>query len=126
AMPEWLRKSPVGTGMRHSTLALAPTSIRLSSGLARDQYSLTTYQVFIARPSDSLLRPSLNLSNTWRNSAGLTFRPLGMLSLDGNLSSTRDLRRYDDTTSLGRVAGAARQDFLGMDIGVERDRQFST
>ena len=126
ALPRWLRESPVGAGMRHSILALAPTSVRFTSGLARNEFSYTTYQVVIARPADSLSRPSLNLSNTWRNSAGLTFQPLGMLTLGGDLSSTRDLRRYDDSTSLGRLVGESRRDLLGMDVGVERDRQLST
>ena len=126
AMPRWLRESPVGDGMKHSILALAPTSIRFNSGLTRNEFTFTTYQVAITRPSDSLNHPSLNLTHTWRNSAGLTFQPLGMLTLDGTLASTRDLRRYDDSTSLGRIAGAARRDLLGLDVGVERDRQFGT
>ncbi|HET7042308.1 MAG TPA: cell surface protein SprA [Gemmatimonadales bacterium] len=125
-LPKWLRESPVGEGLRGSILALAPTSVRINSGLARNQYGFTTYQVVIQRPSDSLDRPSLNLTNTWRNSAGLTLQPLGMLTLDGDLSSTRDLRRYDDSTSLGRLAGASRRQLLGMDVGVERDRQFTS
>lgn len=125
-LPRWLRESPVGTGMQHAILGLAPTSLRFSSGLARDQNTFTTYQVAVVRPGDSLLTPSFNLTHTWRNSAGLTFRPLGMLTLDGNLTSTRDLRRYPDSTSLGRLVGESRREFLGMDVGVERDRQVRT
>lgn len=125
-LPPWLRESPVGAGMRHSILGVAPTSVRFSSGLARDENTFTTYQVAVVRPGDSLLAPSFNLTHTWRNSAGLTFRPLGMLTLDGNLTSTRDLRRYPDSTSLGRLVGESRREFLGMDVGVERDRQVRT
>ncbi|MBW8773449.1 MAG: hypothetical protein JF590_09195, partial [Gemmatimonadetes bacterium] len=124
--PKWLRNSPVGEGMRHSILALAPIGIRFNSGLQKNEFSFTTYQVAITRASDTLNRPSLNLTNVWRNSAGLTFQPLGMLTLDGTLASSRDLRRYDDTTALGRLAGASRRELLGLDVGVERDRQFGT
>ena len=49
-----------------------------------------------------------------------------MLSLSADLGSTRDLRNYDDTTSIGRLTDASRQSFLGLDVGVERDRHLST
>ena len=80
----------------------------------------------VARPADSLLRTVTALSDLWRNSAGLTWQPLGMLNFSTDLASTRDLRRYADSTALGRVATAARRALLGADVGVERDRQLST
>ncbi|HEX7918997.1 MAG TPA: hypothetical protein VF454_06295, partial [Gemmatimonadales bacterium] len=126
ALPRWLRESPVGDGLTGSTLSLAPTSLRFNSGLARSEATYTSYRVAVERPDDSLRTPTLNLSHLWRNSAGVTFQPLGMLTLDGNLSSSRDLRRYADTTPLGRLAGEERRQFLGMDVGVERDRQLAT
>ena len=125
-LPRWIRESQAGTGMRTSTLALAPTSIRLTSGLTRNENAFTSYRVVVARPDDSLRVPTLNLNHAWRNSAGLTFRPLGMLTLDGTMSSTRDLRHYSDTTPLGRLTGLERRDFLGLDVGVEKDRQVGT
>lgn len=126
ALPGWLRKSPVGTGMKGSILSLRPTSLRFNSGLTRSEYTFTTYQVAVARDDDSLRLPSLNLSHSWRNAAGLTFQPFGMLTLNGDLTSTRDLRHYSDSTPLGRVAAAERRDLLGLDVGVERDRQLGT
>src|SRR5262249_46787870 len=91
-----------------------------------NQSDLISYQVPVNRPADSLLAPVLALQHVWRNSAGLTWQPLGMLNLSGDLASTRDLRRYPDTTSLGRLAGQSRKSLLGMDVGVERDRQLGT
>lgn len=126
ALPEWLRRSPVGEGLSGPILSLAPTSVRFNSGLTRNEASFTSYRVAVTRPDDSLRTPTFNLTHVWRNSAGLTLRPLGMLTLDGNLTSVRDLRRYADTTPLGRLAGQERKQFLGMDVGVERDRQLST
>ena len=125
-LPKWLRESPLGAGLAGSRLSLNPTSIRFNSGLTRSEATFTSYRVAVARPDDSLRAPTLNLTHVWRNSAGLTFRPLGMLTLDGNLTSSRDLRRYADSTSLGRLAGVERKSFLGMDVGVERDRQLGT
>jgi hypothetical protein len=126
ALPRWLRESPVGNGLKGSTLALAPTSVRFNSGLNRNENAYTSYRVVVARPDDSLRVPTLNLAQAWRNTAGVTFQPLGMLVLDGSLTSTRDLRHYDDSTALGRLVEAERQQFLGMDVGVERDRQVTT
>jgi motility/secretion related protein SprA len=125
-LPRWFRESAAGTGMRGSTLALAPTSIRLSSGLVRSENTFTSYRVVVARPDDSLRVPTLSLNHIWRNSAGLTFQPLGMLMLDGNLSSSRDLRHYSDSTPLGRLTELQRRELLGLDVGVERDRQIGT
>jgi hypothetical protein len=126
ALPGWLENSPVGEGMRGSILALWPTSVRMNSGLTRNEYNFTTYGVVVTRPDDSLRTPTLNLTHLWRNSAGLTFQPLGMLTLSGDLASTRDLRHYPDSTSIGRVVAAERREFLGLDVGVERDRALGT
>jgi hypothetical protein len=49
-----------------------------------------------------------------------------MLSLNGDLASTRDLRVYPDSTTLGRLAYAERQFLLGVPVGVERDRTLTT
>jgi hypothetical protein len=49
-----------------------------------------------------------------------------MLLLGGDLASTRDLRQYSDSTTLGRVVNASHKSFLGIDAGVERDRTLTT
>jgi len=126
ALPGFLRKSDAAQGLRRNFLNLAPTSVRLFSGLTRDQSDLVSYQVPVQRAADSLLLPVTALQRLWRNSAGLTWQPVGMLNVSGDLASTRDLRRYADSTSLGRLAGASRRSLLGLDVGVERDRQLST
>ena len=70
--------------------------------------------------------PTLALTHLWRNAAGLTWQPLGMLNLSGDLTSTRDLRVYPDSTTLGRLAYAERRFLLGIPVGVERDRSLVT
>ncbi len=125
-VPGFLRRTDAAVGLQKPFLNLVPSSFRFSSGLSRFQSDLIAYQVPVARPADSLLRSVTALSDLWRNSTGLTWQPLGMLILGGELASTRDLRDYADSTTLGRVATDARRTFLGMDVGVERDRQFST
>jgi len=125
-LPGFLRDTEAGTGLRRPTLNLAPSSVRLTSGISRSQSDLLSYQVPVHRAADSAIRPVLSLNHTWRNSAGLSWQPLGMLAVGADLASTRDLREYPDSTALGRVARAARKTFLGLDVGVERDRQLAT
>jgi len=125
-LPDWLSDSEAGEGLKGARLSLVPRSIRWSSRLARTQSEYTTYAVPIFRAGDDALRPVLNESHTWVNSAGLTLQPLGMLTMSGDLTSTRDLRRYPDSTSIGRLANASRKSLLGLDVGVERLRTFTS
>lgn len=125
-LPGFLRNTEAGTGLKQPTFNPVPSSLRLSSGINRSQSDLLSYQVPIRRPADSAIQPVFSLNHTWRNTAGLSWQPLGMLSLGADLASTRDLRRYPDSTALGRVARSARKSLLGLDVGVERDRQLTT
>jgi hypothetical protein len=125
-LPGFLRASDAGKGLRRPFFTLTPATVRFSSGLSRNQADLISYQVPVTRAADSLLSPSRTLQDLWRNSTGLSWQPVGMLNLTGDLTSTRDLRRYSDSTSLGRLAGESRRSLFGMDVGVERDRQLNT
>jgi hypothetical protein len=125
-LPGFLRKSEGANSLRKPFVSLAPSNVRVSSGLLRSESDLFTYLVPVHRAADSAITPINSLLHTWRNSAGVSWQPLGMLSLSADLSSTRDLRQYPDTNLLGRVAGESRRSFLGLDVGVERDRQVAT
>ncbi len=125
-VPGFLRNTEAGKALAKAQISLVPSTVRLSSGVVRDEGEFTSFQVPIARPADAALIPSLSLNHIWRNAAGVTWQPIGMVLLGGDLTSSRDLRRYSDSTTLGRLAGQSRRSFLGMDVGVERDRQFTT
>ena len=125
-LPKWLRESEAGKGLRAAGFSLVPTSVRWSSVLSRDQSDYSSFAVPIARSDDASIRPTLALTHLWRNSAGLTWQPLGMLTMGSDLTSTRDLRVYSDSTSLGRLAYAERQFLFGVPVGVERDRTLTT
>ena len=107
-LPSFLRETEGGTSLRRARLTLAPSNIRLSSGLTRDQGEFISYQVPIERASDADLIPNRSENHIWRNAAGLTWQPLGMLVATADLASTRDLRQYSDSTPIGRLAGALR------------------
>jgi len=125
-LPGWVSQSEGLQAVRSTQIALAPTSVRLSSQWSDIESDFTGYLVPVSRPGDAALQPAMSLTQLWRNSGGLTFQPIGMLVLNGDVSSTRDLRHYEDSTSVGRLTGASRESFLGMDVGVERDRTVSS
>jgi hypothetical protein len=125
-LPDFLRESEIGKSLTHATLSLAPTRISFTSGLTRDQAEATAFRFPVARSDDQALQPTLALNHLWRNAAGLTWQPLGMLSLSSDLTSTRDLRVYPDSLPIGRLAYSERRFLAGIPVGVERDRSLTT
>jgi hypothetical protein len=125
-LPRFIRESEGGKGLEKADLSLAPTRISFTSGLSRDQSDATAFRFPVARSDDAELRPTLALNHLWRNAAGLTWQPLGMLTLSSDLTSTRDLRVYPDSLPIGRLAYSERRFLLGIPVGVERDRALTT
>ena len=125
-LPPWIRESEGGKALADATFSLAPTNLRWGSGLVKDRADQSLFAVPVTRADDALIQPTVSLTHLWRNSAGLTWQPLGMISLTGDLASNRDLRVYPDSTSLGRLAYEERRFLLGIPVGVERDRTLTT
>ena len=124
-LPGFIRRGEVGKSLERADLSLAPTRIRLASGLNRDESNSTAFRLPV-EGADAAFQPTLALNHLWRNSAGLTWQPLGMLNLSGDLTSTRDLRVYPDSSPIGRLAYSERRFLLGVPVGVERDRSLVT
>ncbi len=116
----------MGKSLSRSEFSLVPSRIRFQSGLDRNEANSTAYRVPVARSDDAFLLPTMALTHLWRNSGGLTWQPLGMLSLSSDVAQTRDLRVYPDSTPIGRLAYAEREFLLGIPVGVERDRNIVT
>ncbi len=125
-LPRWFRESEAGKGLARAHFSLVPSRLQLSSGINRERSSLTAFRTPVATGDDQLLQPTLGLTHFWRNSAGLSWQPIGMINLNGDLTSTRDLRVYPDSNPLGRLAYAERRFLLGVPVGVERDRTLTT
>ena len=125
-LPKWLRQSEAGKGLDSASFSLVPTNIRLYSGLTHTLGTFSSFSVPVERATDALVLPAHSLTHVWRNAGGLTWQPLGMLTLNADLASTRDLRVYPDSTSIGRLAYAERRFLLGVPVGVERDRTLTT
>jgi hypothetical protein len=121
-LPSFIRASETGRALRSGTVSLVPSNLRYNSTLSRDWAEQQSFSVPIFRPTDSSVRPALALTHLWRNSAGFTWQPIGLINLASDVTSTRDLRVYPDSTSLGRLAYNEREFLLGIPVGVERDR----
>ncbi len=122
ALPDWLERGVMGQSLARSSVALSPHSLRFGSSLTRSAGDYLSFKSPMERLSDTILRPVTSLQHLWSNNLGATWQPIGLLSLSADWRSTRDLRQYPDSTSLGRLVGMSREALLGQDIGVERDR----
>jgi hypothetical protein len=102
-LPGWIRGGELGKALGRATVSVVPQRVRFNSGLSRDESNSTAFRVPVARSDDAFLAPTLALTHLWRNAGGLTWQPLGMLSLSGDLTSTRDLRVYPDRPRSGSL-----------------------
>lgn len=125
-LPGWLARSETGRALANARLNLIPGQIRFQSDLSRTDGRSLAFTVPIERIEDTILIPTQHINHLWRNSSGLNWSPLGMVAMSANWASTRDLRHYADSTSLGRLVGQSRRSLLGMDVGTERDRNVTT
>jgi len=125
-LPGFIREGDLGKALQRAHVSLVPSRLRFFSGLNRDEANSTAFRFPTARSDDRFLRPTLALSHLWRNSGGFTWQPLGMLNISSDLTSTRDLRVYPDSTPIGRLAYNHRRFLLGVPVGVERDRTLGT
>jgi Motility related/secretion protein len=126
ALPSFIRTSETGKAIRSGSVSLVPSNLRFNSALSRDWAEQQSFGVPIVRATDESVQPALTLTHLWRNSGGFTWQPLGLLNLATDVTSTRDLRVYPDSSSIGRLAYTQRQFLLGIPVGVERDRVVST
>jgi hypothetical protein len=124
--PAWLRESEFGRALRNTRLRLNPAQVRLGSTLVDDDTHRATFRVPVALAADSSVRAQPSVHHRWTNLAGLELRPFETLSLRADLTSTRDLQDYGDTTAVRRSLGTQRGSLFGWDAGFERLRSLST
>ncbi len=126
ALPDWIKNSEFGKGLRTSRLRWNPVRVSFSSTLTNNVAERFVYRVPVELAADSSLRPLRSIVQLWRNAAGVDFRPYSSLSLSVNYSTTRDLQDYGDTTTVARLLRLERRELAGTDIGFERERTLST
>jgi hypothetical protein len=108
-----------------ANVRINPSALTVRSGLAGSDAERFTFTVPIPR-SDDTLPPSLSKTRAWRNSGRLDLLPLTGFLLSLEAASTRDLRDYGDSTTMGRLLQQERSTLLGVDVGVETQRSLTS
>lgn len=131
ALPRALRESNAIRNVRGQNYQWKPTQFRLTSSLARNTSTLTSFTKAAVAESDTgqMIR---GLTHAWVNAGRLEFRPT--LGLTGSLDARQvlDLRDYRDfaigidSTDRRQAAAAERLKFLGAELGLEQERTVNT
>ncbi|HLA13710.1 MAG TPA: cell surface protein SprA, partial [Gemmatimonadaceae bacterium] len=98
-----------------------PTELHLTSVYTNGRDDRASFLKPAAAFDDSA-RSARGRTTTWRNGSSLVFRPVKAASLRWDFTSVRDLRGYGSSSPLGIIATTDRDDFLGADTGLERER----
>lgn len=120
-LPRWLGGSEIARAMRDARPRLQPASFRASGNYMAIDESRANFLTVAPSPRDPR-RTTDGRTNAWRNSSAIELRPFDALSARWEVSSTRDLVDYGDSTLTARVASAERSSLLGLDAGLERER----
>ncbi len=121
-----LAPGPTRISLAGQPIRVNPTSIRFRTGLVGSDADRSTFQVPVALPGDSAVRPQESRTRLWRSAAGFDLLPLTgvQLRLDG--AWVRDLRDYGDSTPMGRVIAGERSTLFGMNAGFEAQRSLNS
>lgn len=131
ALPRRLREAPGMVAFREQKLRWRPTQFRLSSSLARSSTSSTSFTKAAASPTDTGAVVAAR-THAWQNLASLAFQPTPGISADFTARQVLDLRDYRleppsaDSVNRGEVARAERLRLLGANLGLERERSFTS
>jgi hypothetical protein len=124
ALPDWLQRTEWLQAFKNARWRLAPSNVRFSSSLAR----ATDHRTAFLKPAETFSdtgRLVTGLTHVWRNAAGIEYQPFEALHARWDITSLRDLRDYGDSTPTAIVASSERGKLLGMDVGLERERQMN-
>jgi len=125
-LPGFIRRSDFARALRGARLRVNPAALRGGLTYTNNLSSRFAYRVPVALVSDSALRPLDGLIHTLRGNAGIDLRPFQTFSIRADLTTTRDIQDYGDSTVVGRLLQRDRQRLLGVDVGFERQRTLTT
>ena len=98
-----------------------PTELHLTSVYTNGSDDRASFLKPAAAFDDSA-RSVRGRTTTWRNGSSLVFRPVKAASVRWDFTSVRDLRRLGNDSPLGIIATTDRDQFLGANTGLERER----
>ncbi len=130
-LPRFVRESGAVKSLRSQNYRWQPTQFRLTSSLARNANSTTSYTKAATALSDTG-QVITGLNHAWVNNARVEFRPT--IGLVGSIDARQvlDLRDYRDallgadSTDRRQAAAAERLRFLGANVGLEQERTLTS
>ena len=117
--------NPASIRVAGKALRLNPSRIHFRSGLVGSDAERFTFVVPIQQAGDTA-PPAVSQTRLWQNSGGVQLTPLTGMQLGVDAVSTRDLRDYGDSTTMGRVIRQQRASLFGSDVGLETQRLVTT
>ncbi len=124
-MPRWLAGAEIVQSLRNARPRLQPAEFRATGNYIASDENRSNFLTVAASPRDSAVALAGEV-NAWRNATSVELRPFDALSARIELSSTRDLVQYGDSTPTAAVATSERERLLGVDAGLERERALTT
>ena len=120
-LPGWMREMELVQALRGAKPRLQPAAFRASGNYASTDESRSAFLTAAPSARDTA-RTVDGRTRAWRNATALELKPFDALGARWEVSSTRDLVRYADTTATALAASAERIRVLGLDAGLERER----
>ncbi|MGV3709981.1 MAG: cell surface protein SprA [Gemmatimonas sp.] len=131
ALPGFLRESESVRGLRAQQLRWRPARFQLLSGVSRNSSTTVSFVKPVALASDTGVAYQQQ-QHLWQNSSTLEFRPINAISVSLTARQMMDLRNYDnlsgvaDSAARATAARAERASLFGANVGLERERAFTT
>lgn len=124
-LPGWLGDAELVKTLRDAKPRLQPAEFRASGNFVSSDESRADFLTAAASLRDSA-RTVDGQVNAWRNATSVELKPFEAFVARVELSSTRDLVRYGDSTATAIAATTERDQILGLDAGLERERSLTT
>ena len=117
--------NPASIRVGGKSLRLNPSRIHFRSGLVGTDARRFTFLVPIQQSGDTA-PAAISQTRAWQNSGGVQLTPVTGMQLGLDAVSTRDLRDYGDSTTMGRLIRQQGASLLGNDVGLETQRLVTT
>jgi len=117
--------NPASIRVAGKALRLNPSRIHFRSGLVGSDAERFTFVVPIQQAGDTA-PPAVSQTRLWQNSGAVLLTPVTGMQLGVDAVSTRDLRDYGDSTTMGRVIRQQRSSLFGSNVGLETQRLVTT
>src|SRR6266508_583845 len=117
--------NPASIRVGGKSLRLNPSRIHFRSGLVGTDAKRFTFLVPIQQSGDTA-PAAISQTRAWQNSGGVQLTPVTGMQLGLDAVSTRDLRDYGDSTTMGRLIRQQGASLLGNDVGLETQRLVTT